>query len=669
MSYPNITTQPANGHKSRAEIALELAAAGLPVFPVKTNKKPLTQNGFKDATTDPETVRELWAGRLNAWVGIPTGAASGYVVLDADTPEAEEFMSGRGHEPDVRTGRGAHFYFQHPNVPVPNSAGKIMPGLDVRGDGGYTVVCGDDRAGTPPVDPPDFPKWVAAALVDAERQTATNGHRDALDIDAILEGVPEGSRDTEIFKYASSLRGRGMPKGEAIVLVKTAAGNAVPPFPEDVALEKVHRAYEKYPEGRSGDDKPGHDELRNRFINSYPNIAYGQNEWKMYDAGTWSPAPEETILEGVGGVLEDAKPEGVKLSNPIRTSIMQLVRTRVFVGPHQWDADPDLLVCQNGTLHIPGRELRDHSPDHHITSGVPYAYDPGRRANAWAAYLDSTLDAETTAFLQEFAGYALTTDTRHELALWLYGPPGTGKSTFLSGLMAMLGEGRYGTLSLSEMDRNRFALGSRVPGKTLLVAAETPGGYFRSTDQLNSLISGEPVDAERKYMDPTTIIPHAKIAWAMNDLPRVADPHNGVFRRVKVVKFPPLQGAPEPDLKSFIQKEGAGILNWALDGLDRLRERGGFKIPTSVADATDEFQRSNDVVGEFLDVRCVQEAGAYTTPSTLYCTYTMWCEANGHKPKSSTQFKADLEKRGFVQKRTKKARSWVDIRPTDAGDA
>ena len=56
---------------------------------------------------------------------------------------------------------------------------------------------------------------------------------------------------------------------------------------------------------------------------------------------------------------------------------------------------------------------------------------------------------KAASFLQEFAGYCLTTDTAHEIAVWLHGPPGSGESTFIEGLKGMLGP-RAGLLGLAD---------------------------------------------------------------------------------------------------------------------------------------------------------------------------------------------------------------------------
>ena len=68
-----------------AVAARSLAAAGVPVFPcLVEGKRPLTRRGFLDASSDPEQVAAWWSRTPNANIGIPTGAASGVVVVDVD---------------------------------------------------------------------------------------------------------------------------------------------------------------------------------------------------------------------------------------------------------------------------------------------------------------------------------------------------------------------------------------------------------------------------------------------------------------------------------------------------------------------------------------------------------------------------------------------------------
>jgi putative DNA primase/helicase len=397
--------------------------------------------------------------------------------------------------------------------------------------------------------------------------------------------------------------------------------------------------------------KPTHDELRDRWIDNNPHHAHGLGDWRRYEHGVWPVISETSIKAEIANVIEAAKPEGIKPTAAILSSVTELTRVKVFVPDERWNADPDILVCENGALHISTGELVDHRPQHYATSRVPYDYDPEAKPVMWRYFLNHTVPV-AAAFLQEFAGYALTTNMAHELAVWLYGSPGSGKSTFIAGLQAMLGH-RAGVLGLADLERSRFTLAD-LPGKTLVVASEQPSSYLASTNTLNAIISGEPLQVERKYRDPVTVVPRAKVCWAMNELPRVADANSGLFRRVKVVAFPELtEDQRDPEVKRHIETEGAGIVNWALEGLHRLKERGHFEVPAGVQDATKQFRENNDVPRLFVEDRCIRGQNFEIQAARLYREYRFWCEENGHRPLSSTRVADDWRRLGFERERTR----------------
>ncbi|MDP9484434.1 MAG: phage/plasmid primase, P4 family [Actinomycetota bacterium] len=422
--------------------------------------------------------------------------------------------------------------------------------------------------------------------------------------------------------------------------------------------------WEKKRKGRgSKDEEPTHDELRDRWLVTHPGVSYGLGGWMAYGKeapGVWTPVPDHEVERQILAVCVAAKREGVRPTYGLLSSVAKFARIAVSVPDEAWDADPDILVCRNGALHVPSGELRNHEPGHYATSGVPYAYDSGAAAPTWERFLSELVDPETALFLQEFAGYCLTIDVSHEAALWLCGPPGGGRSTFIAGIEAMLGE-KAGVLGLGEIERSQFALAD-VPGKTLLMATEQPAGFLKASYTLNALISGDRLRVEKKYKDAFHVHPRAKILWAMNDLPRVQSANDGLFRRVKVVEIEPVpEGRRDPKVKEAVKGEGSGILVWALEGLARLRERGRFEVPEAVKDATARWREQNDVAAMFVGEECETGTDKKAKASDLYRSYRRWCEQNGHKAKSVTQVAEDWRRLGFAQKRTKEGVSWHGV--------
>jgi hypothetical protein len=128
--------------------ALALASRGMHVFPcVPRDKQPATEHGCKDATTNTETIREWWRQQPECNVAIATGALSRVFAVDVDGLDAEcelrRLEAEHGDLPatiEAITPRGRHVYFRMPERPVRNSTGKIAPGIDTRGDGGYCLA-------------------------------------------------------------------------------------------------------------------------------------------------------------------------------------------------------------------------------------------------------------------------------------------------------------------------------------------------------------------------------------------------------------------------------------------------------------------------------------------------------------------------------------------------
>lgn len=140
--------------------ALSCAAFGWPVLPCSVDdKRPLTARGFKDATTDPDTIQDWWREYPHAMIGVPTGAPMGAFVIDIDPKDGDtaeavlarvvaEIGQSLPPAPMVRTPRGGlHVYFAMPEGQTIGNRGGVIPGVDVRGDGGYVIVPPSARYG------------------------------------------------------------------------------------------------------------------------------------------------------------------------------------------------------------------------------------------------------------------------------------------------------------------------------------------------------------------------------------------------------------------------------------------------------------------------------------------------------------------------------------------
>lgn len=357
---------------------------------------------------------------------------------------------------------------------------------------------------------------------------------------------------------------------------------------------------------------------------------------------------------------------GLQITNALVSSVYGLLQQHVFLPDDTFDSDVDLLYFHDCVLSISNGQTRPHDPlIDRATSKLPFHYHPQAQSGAWQQALTMT-EPEYVPFLQEFAGYCLTPSTQHELALWCWGDPGSAKSTFITGLEAMLGA-RCCTLGLADIERSQFAL-SQLPGKTLAISTEQPSRFVKCSHVLNSLISGESLTWERKFIDPVTIRPMVKLVWAMNELPRIDSSGVGLFRRVIPVPWRKVEH-PDPGVKEAVKESGQAIFNWAYEGLKRLLARGKFEIPAGLITERETYRIQNDVPQTFIDegyerVDPLDENGHYNKiqTSVLYFQYREWCQKTGHRPLSGTVFAVEMKRLGLEKLKIEGYYFWLGIR-------
>jgi bifunctional DNA primase/polymerase-like protein len=221
---------------------------GWPAFPCslanKTPTRPKAEggNGFKDATTDPREIAELWRRWPGGLIGIATGEASGIDVLDVDAkhPIALRWWAAASKRiPPTRVYQtrsgGFHAYFQHAPG-ISNTQGKLARGIDSRGNGGYIVhwfAAGYECLDHAPIAP--WPDWLRDCLLWQPPKVApppyvTSPRYADRAIEGVLRHVAtarEGERNRILFWGACRFRERveagQLDQGEATTLLVNAA--------------------------------------------------------------------------------------------------------------------------------------------------------------------------------------------------------------------------------------------------------------------------------------------------------------------------------------------------------------------------------------------------------------------------------------------------------------
>jgi putative DNA primase/helicase len=383
----------------------------------------------------------------------------------------------------------------------------------------------------------------------------------------------------------------------------------------------------------------------------------------------WNVIEDTTIENWIYRQTEDAtflwigtKGESeVKAWAPSKRKVSDVAHA-LGVGALHREGEPDKVVAlANGVLHIAEgrRVLLPHTAERFNLFSLPFAYDPDAACAAWLTFLDSVLpdDEQAHEFLAEWFGYVLSGRTNHQKMAALIGERRSGKGTIARILTAMLGQENVAGLDLNLLPGN-FGLENLI-GKSLAISGDVRWHSRHVGDAvpiLLQVIGEDAVTAHRKNRSSWNGRLGTRFMMMSNDTPTFSDRSGALAGRMIYLKFDQsFYGREDVSLTDKLLAELPGILNWALDGLERLDGRGRFTEPLSGQAEAEAVRRLSDPIGAFLDDWCQIGPDRSISLDALYLRYKAWCESEGRTKDTTTKeiFSRDLRPKipGLVTKR------------------
>jgi putative DNA primase/helicase len=403
-------------------------------------------------------------------------------------------------------------------------------------------------------------------------------------------------------------------------------------------------------------------------------LIQGQKEW-AFDQGTlvqwtgtcWHNSTKKQLKTYVFDMLSDLHvvDNGVDMEF-IPTSKLAAAISDILEGSAEAQelGVPELncLPLLNGTMHLSTMEFTAHDRSTKHRYVLPIEYDPTATAPLWQAYLAEAVPAYVD-YLQEWAGYCLSSGNPWQRFLWLYGPSGTGKSVFIKVLAELLGETAaaisldgFMTYTVASLASAKVAVVTELSDRTL------------HTPILKQLVSSDPIIARHPYGRPFTVRYTGKLVLASNVQPQL-DQVEGMFRRIDFVPFdtPPKE---EDQLlaTNITHTELSGIFNWALAGYERVRLYTKWDAPLNPTgeNIAKDYEKFVDPWIQFFEEEIELGDQFEVTTAELYKRYSTWAADLGYTPKSrGPEFYREMRKHGLVSVETPKrisgrlVRYWV----------
>lgn len=344
------------------------------------------------------------------------------------------------------------------------------------------------------------------------------------------------------------------------------------------------------------------------------------------------------------------------------TLAMAACMPSVSVAAGEFDRDPMLFCCNNGTVNLKTGKLQPHNPADMITRISSVNYDPDAQCPLWRQFLaDIIPDPLVVEYLQLAIGYCLTGLTTEQVLFILWGTGKNGKSVFSNILSSLIGgysmETPPETLMRGRENSNNAPTNdlARLSGARLVSANETEEGQCLAESKIKAMTGDDIIIARFLHKEFFEFRPQFKIWIRTNHRPKIRGTDTGIWRRVRLIPFDVCIPAEkqDPNLTSKLMTELPGVLNWAIEGC-LLWQHCGMKTPDVVNIATEEYRSSQDLIGIFLAETCTicpQKKSGYVKTSDLYKAYCDWCEEAGERPMPHRVLSIKLSERGFRKRR------------------
>lgn len=661
--------------------AISYAELGWHVFPIIPNtKRPLTKNGFKDSTTAPEQIKRWWEEFPNANIAIATGRISKIVVIDIDVKNGVNgFESLKQLSINTETltaispSGGHHLYYYLPQEHQINSSIGVLPGIDIKSDGGYVLAPGSVIEGKKyEWLNPDAPLIaVPAELLKILKERSAKGGKNSPT--ELTNKIPEGQRNSTLASIAGTLRRRGMGYEEIkAALIAINKQRCQPPL-SDSDIDRIARSISNYPSSEPLNydrDAPqfSEDALALEFTRLYSDdwryvASWGM--WLNWDGKRWR---RETTLKAydlarkvcrrLAGLCEKQTKSEKIVSAATVAAVERLARTdrAHAANAEQWDSDIFLFNTQAGTLDTKTGAVLPHEKHHYITR-IANASPEGECPN-WYKFLNDITNGNTELqdYLSRVAGYCLTGSTEEHVLFFLYGTGANGKSVFLNTLCSVWGDyathAPLDTFLEARTDKHPTDL-AKLRGARIVIATEVSQGKHWDEAKIKAITGGDTISARFMRQDFFDYKPQFKLLIAGNHKPSLRNIDEAMRRRIHLIPFtitiPPEKR--DHKLTEKLLEERNGILRWAIEGCLKWL-KFGLKPPEIVLSATEEYFESQDAIKRWIEDECILTPNGISGVDELFNSFKFWAENNGEFCGSKRRFSEELDKHGFTRRKT-----------------
>lgn len=415
------------------------------------------------------------------------------------------------------------------------------------------------------------------------------------------------------------------------------------PLPEAFSEEALTHAWVK----RHGEDWRYVDEL---------------DRWYRWTGKSWEQERKRGHFFTARVLCREALAWSDALTAPMRRSIgrastaaaiVNNLRSQPEIGLHaeDLDADPFLLATPDGVVDLRIGKLIEASRAAYCTKSA--AVSPQSKPHPlWTGIVNRAArgDESMLIYLQKWAGYFLTGDTREEGLMFVHGPGGSGKSTFVRVMSEILGTYSRACNMDAFTNRDRAEHSTEIAklsGARLVTATETDAGAKWNEPRIKQLTGRDKIAARFMRQDEFEFMPTFKLIIAGNHRPGLKTVGEEMRRRIHLVEFPETIAQQDKQLPEKLKAEYPAILAWMIQGCLIWQDEGLGK-PERIIEDTEQYLQAQDVLGAWIEENIKRLVGVHSRVSDCHRSYAAFARERGEFEPSMTRFSEDMQARGFT---------------------
>ncbi|MDD5735085.1 MAG: phage/plasmid primase, P4 family [Methanothrix soehngenii] len=377
------------------------------------------------------------------------------------------------------------------------------------------------------------------------------------------------------------------------------------------------------------------------------------NELYVY-RGVWQPISDSEVAKFLDALGE---PDPVlRIRDMKKDSKFTFSLTRLYPGKEESTQNYHLVDRAGKVLDLREAMKDAHydvehvfKPDLYLTNRIAARYDRRVSSRAINDFLEDVVanPEKDVPLLQEWLGYnLLAKQFPIHRALMLIGPGRGGRSTFFESLERMLGSWNVSHVPLQRLGE-RFGLVNLI-GKMANITPDIDSMPIQGTGKFKSISGGDTMDVERKGLpDIEGAFLPVKLSLGCNQVPHTPDKTIAFYERSMIIELP-YQFFDKPEeaedparakkrvarkVDELVSHQVSGLLNYAIEGLGQLLDRGSFDYLYTDAANRERYERfaaPENEVEEFVSECCITEparspVALWTGKTEVYEAYRVWC--------------------------------------------